>query len=397
MFRSALYRRWTVLLLALGTSAGALAAAAASTAAPHQARLVATYRIGFEGPLSGPNAAFGIGERRGAALAVAKANATGNLPFDLKLEAVDDQGDPARSPAAATELINDPEVKAVVGPSFSGSIVATGAFYQNAHLGFVTPSATLASLAHHGWRVFHRIVPSDPTEGVFAADWLKRRGTHRMFVVQDRSSYGKGLGDAVTHEARAKSINVTYLARDGVTTTNYAPLAQRITSSGVHTVYYAGYDVNAALLAKALVHAGYTGVRISGNGVFDSLFTRRAGAAGNGYYATCGCMTKYSSPAQRAFAHAYRAKYHTAPPKLAAEAYDATNAVIRAIRSAVAAGHTSRVAVNAVLGSVNFAGVSTRVAFARDGDIARSAARVNLFQVRHQSFAELGDIRGLPR
>jgi branched-chain amino acid transport system substrate-binding protein len=366
-------------------------------AAPHAARLVATYKIGFQGPLSGPNAQFGLNERNGVRLAIARANNAGNLPFDLAFVAADDQGDPARAPAAALQLIADADVRGVVGPAFSGAAQASGDLYQNAHVAIVTPSASNPTLSHHGWHVFHRVIPTDTLEGVFAADWLKRRGTHRMFVIQDRSQYGHSLGDATTHEARSKGIHVTYLARDGATTTNYGPLAHRIVSSGVPAVFYAGYDIGAARLAKALHRAGYHGLRVSGNGVRLSSFPNEAGAAGNGYYAVCGCMTKYSSASQRSFAAAYRARFHHSPPLFAAEAYDATNAIIRAIKNAVAAGHTSRAAVNAALRNVDFAGVSTRVKFAANGDIARSAARVNLFQVQHGAFVEFGDIRRFPR
>jgi branched-chain amino acid transport system substrate-binding protein len=211
--------------------------------------------------------------------------------------------------------------------------------------------------------------------------------------VQDRTSYGLEVGNAVTHEARAKGIHVTYLAKDGFTTTNYGPLAHRIVSAGVHTLFYAGYDVGAARLAKALYRAGYHGLRVSGNGVRISAFPREAGAAGNGYDAVCGCMSKYPSSRQQAFATAYRARYHQAPGLFAAQGYDATNALIRAIKAAVAGGHTSRTAINVALRTVDFAGVSTRVKFARNGDIARSVARVNLFQVQHRRFVELGDIR----
>jgi branched-chain amino acid transport system substrate-binding protein len=394
--RSQPLRRSIVLLVVAAASFGAVAATVpTASAAPHQARLVATYRIGFEGPLSGSYAQIGLNERNGARLAIAQANAAGNLPFDLALTSVDDQGDPVKAPAAATVLINNPDVKGVVGPSFSGATEATGAAYQGAHLALANPSATNPDLSHHGWRVFHRLVPSDPVEGVLAADWLARRGTQRMIVIQDRTAYGVALGNATTHEARAKGIHVTYLARDGFTTTKYSPLAHRIISAGVHTVFYAGYDVGAAKLAKALHRAGYHGLRVSGNGVRISAFTSEAGAAGNGYYAVCGCMTKYASLAQQAFATAYRAKYHSAPGLFSAQAYDAAHALIRAIKVAVAGGHTSRAAINVSLGNVDFAGVSTRVKFARDGDIARSAARVNLFRVRQREFRQIGDIRRL--
>ena len=390
--------RWCIVALVVcGSSVGTVAAIGpAASAAPRPAGVVVTtYRIGFEGPLSGFARTLGVGARNGAALAVAQANAAGTLPFTLALKSSDDQGDPPQAPAAAQRLITDPTVKGVVGPLFSGTTVAAGGQYQQAHLGIVSPAASNTSLSHNGWRVFHRDVPSDALEGTAAAVWLARHAVDRMIVVQDRSVYGKTVGDAVTHAARARGIRVTYLAQDGVTTTNYRPLARRIAGSGAHTVFYAGYDVAAAKLAKALTHAGYHGRRVAADGIFSSAFTSGAGAAGNGWYMTCGCKLQFATPAERAFAGAYRARFGVRPGSYSAAAYDAANAIIRAIKVAVAAGHPGRSAINAALGNVDFRGISTRVKFAANGDIARAAARVALFQVRHRRFVQIGDIRHL--
>ena len=80
-----------------------------------------TYTIGFEGPLSGSNAQLGINEVNGVQLAVDQANAAGDLGFKLKLVRSDDQGDPAKAPAAAAKIIQNTNVMGVIGPSFSGA------------------------------------------------------------------------------------------------------------------------------------------------------------------------------------------------------------------------------------------------------------------------------------
>ena len=64
-----------------------------------------TYTIGFEGPLSGANAQPGINEEYGVELAVDQANAGSSLGFKLQLTKSDDEGDPAKSPAACSALV----------------------------------------------------------------------------------------------------------------------------------------------------------------------------------------------------------------------------------------------------------------------------------------------------
>ncbi|HEV2887631.1 MAG TPA: ABC transporter substrate-binding protein, partial [Jatrophihabitans sp.] len=79
-----------------------------------------TYKIGWQGPLSGDNQQLGINEVNGAQLAVDQANEKGDLGFKLVLVRSDDGGVADKAPAAAAALIQDQAVLGVVGPAFSG-------------------------------------------------------------------------------------------------------------------------------------------------------------------------------------------------------------------------------------------------------------------------------------
>src|SRR6476620_11635291 len=76
-----------------------------------------TYKIAFQGPLSGDNQQLGINEVNGVQLAVDQASKSGNLGFKLELLKADDQGSPAQAPTAAAAVIQDNAVLGVVGPS----------------------------------------------------------------------------------------------------------------------------------------------------------------------------------------------------------------------------------------------------------------------------------------
>ena len=111
-------------------------------------------------------------------------------------------------------------------------------------------------------------------------------------------------------EAKAKGIKVTEQGLDGTTTKNYGPIAQTIASSGDDTLFYAGYDAQAALLAKALERSRFKGTKVGGNGIKSSVFRKGSGAAGNGWYMTCGCADATTLPTAKAFNAAYQAKFH---------------------------------------------------------------------------------------
>jgi branched-chain amino acid transport system substrate-binding protein len=370
------------------SSGGGLGASGSNSAAAAK-----TVDIGFNGPLSGANAQLGINEEYGVELAVSQANASGSLPFKVVLVKADDAGDPAKSPAAATSLVQNPAIMGVIGPSFSGNTLAAGPIYSSAGLAFITPSATNATLQSQHFATFHRMVPNDNVEGSQGADWLARKGVKKLFVLQDLSAYGKGVGDTVAKEAKAKGIKVTEQGLDGTTTKNYGPIAQTITASGADAMFYGGYDAQAALLAKALKSAGFTGITVGGNGIKDSVFTKNSGTAGNGWYITCGCQDATVAPQSAAFTAAYQAMFKTPPSTYSPEAYDATNALIADIKTAAAAGTLTRAAVENAVNATDYKGITTTIKFQPDGDLLSAVQTVNLYKVKGGNIVQLGNIQ----
>jgi len=351
-----------------------------------------TFKIGFEGPLSGDNAQLGINEKNGAKLAVDQANKSGKFKFKIELLESDDGGDPAKSPAAATTLQQDAAVLGVVGPSFSGSTKAVGASYDAAGLVFMTPSASNPTLSSLGFKLFHRIVPDDNVEGSQGADWLARKGLKNVYVIDDLSDYGTGVSNAVLTELKAKQVKTEHQGVDAKTT-DYSGIATKVKSSGAGAVFYGGYDAQAALFAKALKAAGYTGLTVTGNGGKSSVFTSGAGAAGDGWYFTCGCQDATTAPAAKDFTAAYVKAFNTPPSTYSPEAFDAVNAMIDAINTAAKAGDPTRKSVADAVNKLDFKGITTEIKFQPNGEVDASVQTVNLFQQKGGKIAGLGNIK----
>jgi branched-chain amino acid transport system substrate-binding protein len=368
-----------------GSSAGGLGGSSASGGACNGSG--PTYKIGFEGPLTGDNKQLGINEVNSVHLAVSQANAAKNLCFKVEALDSDDVGDPAHAPAAAAALLQDTAVMGVIGPSFSGATAAVGAKYSEANLALISPSATNATLTSQGFTTFHRIVPTDAVEGKATADYLAAK-YKSVFVVDDNSTYGKGVGDVVRAELKAKGIK--YDSQSIAPTTDYSAIATKVTNSKDAAMYYGGYDAQAGLLAKALKAAGFKGFPISGNGGKSSVFSSTAGAAGNGFYFACGCLDATTAPAAADFSKAYVAMFNTPPSTYSPEAYDATNAMISAISTAAKAGQVTRAAVETAVGALDYKGITTEVKFQPNGEVAQ--ATINLYEQKNGAIALLGDI-----
>lgn len=327
-----------------------------------------TYTIGFQGPLSGDNQQLGINERNAVQLAVEQANATGKLGFTLKYTEADDVGSPATAPPAAQKLIQDDNVVAVVGPSFSGATKAVAKNYADANMAIVSPSATNTTLTSQGFATFFRVVAPDSAQGKQAGDYLAKKAKS-IYLIDDTSEYGKGLASDIETELKVKGAKYV---REGVadTTQDYSAIAAKVASSGADAMYYAGYYSGASLFAKALTSAGYKGLAASGDGGKDAQFIAGAGASGEGWQFTCACADATVDPNMKSFADAYQKKWNTPSSTYSPESFDATNAIIDVMKGIK--GDITREKIVAGLKTVNYKGLTNTVKFQSNGEIEKA-------------------------
>jgi branched-chain amino acid transport system substrate-binding protein len=347
----------------------------------------ATIKIGFEGPLTGDNAQLGINEVNAVQLAVDQANTNNTYGFKVQLVKQDDVGDPAKAPAAATALQQDAAILGVIGPSFSGASKAVAPSYDTAGLVLISPSATNPTLTSQGFKSFHRVVPPDSLEGQEAGDWLAKKAK-KVYIVDDASDYGKGAADAVGAELKVKTITSV---RDSVpaATTDYSVIAQKVAASGADALFYGGYDTQAGQFATALTAAGFKGITMTGNGGKSSKFTAAAGASGDGWYFSCGCLDATVAPVAAAFNKAYKAAFKTDPSTYSPEAYDATNAMLTAIKAAGAS--PTRKAVWDAVNALDYKGITTQIKFQTNGEVSQQI--INLYLQKAGVIGLLGDIK----
>jgi branched-chain amino acid transport system substrate-binding protein len=371
------------------TSVGALLAAgiplATLSSTSEAATAKATYTIGVEGPFSGSDANYGDYIIGGVELAINTANASGKYKFILKSEKFDDQGSSSLSPAAAQRAVGTKNLVAVVGPAFSGASEAAAPYYKKAHVAEVSASATAVALASGSDSNFMRTIADDSVQGKADADYLvKVKNVKNLLVISDASFYGDGLATVVAADAKALGATVTTQqipnvnTGGGGTTTEYAPAATAIATAAPGAVFYGGYSPDFGLLLSALSGAGYTAsahVIMSGDGSNSpALITSTSPAsAANGVFLSEGAAGKVNFlTGKLATSYFKLTKIKASVAEYAAQAYDATNAIIAALVKTSAPKTVSthlREEVVANLHKVNFKGITGTIAFAGDGDL----------------------------
>ena len=374
-------------LLLMAVPAIGIASASGASSKP-------TYVIGYEGPLSGGNQQLGLNMVNAVQLAINQANASGKLHFKLKLAVYDDQGDPTVSPTQAQAAVANKKLVAIVGPAFSGATAAAEPYYHAAHIATVSPSATRVSLATGGWNNFFRVVADDGVQGPADANYLvKTKGFKSVYVVNDGTSYGAGLASAVAAQASSDGATVSTATVPGTSqcqngsasATEYSAAATQAVASHATALFYGGYYCDLGLFLGALSSAGYAGSVMSGDGSLSPALIQGTtpASAANNVLLTCACASSTNAK----FNAAYKALAHfsAANATYAPESFDATNAIINAMKSLK---KVTRAGIVTALHRLAYKGMTKVVKFQKDGNIAGSAIFVN--KVESGKIVQLG-------
>lgn len=284
--------------------------------------------IGTMGALSGDYASIGQPIFQGIEYALDEVNETGELPCTLELQSEDSQGDPNQAPPLARSLTENDRLVAVVGPYFSGETLATGRIFSRAEIVFVTPSATGATIDDQGFETFFRVVADDAIQGEVAAQYIASLGATTVAVVHDNQDYSQGLADAVFAGLGDAAAGPFIISPDE---SDYSAVVAEVKDANPQVVFYGGYSPQAGPLLRQLREAGVDATFVSDDGTKDSSFGDLAGEASTGAQVTCPCGDPLQIPAAREFVEGIQGAYDRPPGTFAADAYDATRMIVRAL------------------------------------------------------------------
>jgi len=360
---------------ALGVAVALAAAGCSSSSDSSSGKKSCDLKIAFFGALTGSAANLGINERNGAKLAVNQYNAK-NSDCKVTLQEFDSEGDPAKAPGLARQLVKDPKIIGVVGPAFSGESEAADPIFNQAGVPIITASATRPTLSTAGWKIFHRALGSDSSQGPGAGNYIKSvLKAQKAFVVDDQSAYGAGLADQVKKVLGSIVVGTDKVGADGKQT-DFSATVTKIKTSGATALFYGGYYQNAGLLRKQLTAAGVTATMVAGDGVNDPGFIENAGkAAAEGTILTCPCAP--ATEAKGTFVKDYTAAFKVPPGTYSDTAFDAGNIFLEGIK----AGNSNPAKMLSYVNGVNYKGISNTYKFTSTGELDPSLVVVWAFKV----------------
>jgi branched-chain amino acid transport system substrate-binding protein len=308
-----------------------------------------------------------------------------------------DESDPRKCRRTARAVAANPAVLGVIGP-WSSSCAAMVSVLNRAEppVVVVSPSATYVGLTRRGagvapgdpdrfaptgQRSFVRVVPADDVQAATAVEYARRHGARRLFVLDDRGLYGKGLAGGIRESARRARLPVVGSAGWQPTARGLLDAAARVRRTGADAVYLAGYvsEDNARLIADLRRELGPELLILAPDGfAAPGLLVREVGKAAEGLVYTIATLPRRAlPPGGRRFAEDFRQRFGAAPCCFAVQAAQAAEVLLAAIGRS---DGTRRGVMQAVLESDVKDGELGDFRFDAAGDTTRNT--MGVFEIR---------------
>ncbi len=293
---------------------------------------------------------------RGEQLALEKVGGKAGK-YKIKYTSLDDataatgKWEPGKVSENARKAVGDDNTIAYLGEFNSGASAISAPLLNEAGILQVSPSNTYVGLTRSegaekgepqkyqpsGTKTFARVVPADHIQAAAQVSYMKDNGVTKLYILNDKEVYGKGIADQVEKIGKAQGIEV--LGNDGIDTkaANFRALASKIKSAGADGFFFGGITQNKGVQVFKDVAAANPDIKMFGpDGVAESAFSEKLGSKveKNVFITNPTLDPKEYPPAAQDFFKEFKTKYGKDPEPYAIYGYEAMSITLEAIKNA---------------------------------------------------------------
>ena len=319
-------------------------------------------------PLQGDNRAQSTSVVNGEKMALEEAGGKVG-DYTIKYVSLDDstaatgKWEPGAVSSNARKAAQDKSTIAYLGEFNSGASAISIPILNEAGILQISPSNTYVGLTRSegadkgepdkyypsGKRTYGRVVPADHIQAAAQVAYQKAQGCTKVYILNDKEVYGKGIADAVQKDGTAQGLQI--LGNDGIDTkaANFRSLATKIKSKGADCMFFGGITDNKAVQVWKDVGAANPTMKLFGpDGVAESAFTTKVPASlqSRTFITNPTLDPKLYPPAAQDFFKKYKAKYGKAPEPYAIYGYEAMQDALLAIQNAGAKGNDRQAVID---------------------------------------------------
>lgn len=292
--------------------------------------------IGSNFELTGNVAQYGANTNNGLKLAIKEANDAGGINGKkIRLVEADAKSEAAEAVNAATKLISDDKVVALIGPAVTANVIAESQVATDNKVPVITPAATNPDVTVEKGQVKPFIFRScfiDPQQAEVMAQFAAKdlNAKTAVLYLDSSSDYSKSLGKIFKENFEANGGKVVmeeaFLAKDQ----DFKAALTKIQTANADVIFVPAYYEEVGKIVKQARELGITTAILGADGWDDNKVVEIAGkdALNNTFF----CTHYFEGDEEvQDFIKAYEAEYKTAPNVFAALGYDAGKMLINAI------------------------------------------------------------------
>jgi len=357
-----------------------------------------TIRIGLNVPMTGDIPKVGEGSKYAAQMWLEDIEAAGGLEvggktYKVEIVIEDNESKAESAVAAATKLITEDEVLAIVGPQASKQAVPAGEVCNNYETPMISPWSTNPNTTLDRPYVF-RAPFLDPFQGPVLANFITEEfGFTKAGVLYDvASDYPKGLAEFFKQAWEEKHGEGSVVAYESFTTkdTDFSSQLTKIISSGAEVLFTPQYYNEVALIVQQAHQLGWDKPIVGSDSWGSAETVELCGEDCYGLFFSTHYAAAGATGATKEFIDRYNEKYGYVPDDVGALTWDSLRIVQQAIQ---ATGGLSgdlkedRKNVRDAMAEIaEFDGITGQMTFTEEGDPIKCAVIVRISEAGEFEF-----------
>lgn len=300
------------------------------------------YKIGVILSATGPAAPLGEPEKNTMLLEVDKINKAGGVdghPLDVIIE--DDQSDLAKAADAATKLIEQDNVLAIIGASNTPNTLAIMEKTRKAEIPQMAMAAGIPITSPINEWVF-RTPPSNAVAVAKVLEYLTNvLKVKKIAILHDSNAFGTSGANEINSKGPGKGLTVVMTEKYNTADADLTAQLTKIKDTDAEALVVWGTNPGPAVAAKNMKQLGMTIPYVGSHGIANKKFIELAGDAANGVVFPAGKILipeSIENSAQKkvtdTLIEEYSAKYGKNPDTFAGHAWDGLYMVVKALKKA---------------------------------------------------------------
>ena len=292
--------------------------------------------IGANFELTGNHAQYGSNANNGLKLAIKEVNDAGGINGKkIKIVEADAKSEAAESVNAATKLISDDKVVALIGPAVTANVIAESQVATDNKVPVIAPAGTNPDVTVENGKVKPYIFGAcfiDPQQSQVMAQFARTdlNANKAVLYIDSSSDYSKSLGKIFKEKFEADGGTVVMEEAFRAKDQDFKAALTKIQTANADVIFVPAYYEEVGKIVKQARELGITATILGTDGWDDSKVVDIAGkdALNNTFF----CTHYFEGDAEvQPFINAYKAEYKSDPNVFAALGYDAGKMLIDAI------------------------------------------------------------------